>query len=48
MTGKTTVGYIRTRDHDPERKGDYFMKLAEEVGEPVCKGGFAGRYKGYD
>ena len=25
--------YIRAKDHQPERRNDYFLKLAEEVGE---------------
>ena len=37
MDGKTTVkylqSYIRQKDHRPELKKDYFLKLTEEVGE---------------
>lgn len=37
MDGKTTVKYlqkyIRQKDHNPEVLKDYFLKLAEEVGE---------------
>ena len=37
MDGQTTVkylqSYIRAKDHHPELKKDYFLKLAEEVGE---------------
>ncbi len=37
MDGRTTVkylqAYIREKDHHPELKQLYFMKLAEEVGE---------------
>jgi len=37
MDGKTTVkylqNYIRSKDHHPELKKDYFLKLSEEVGE---------------
>lgn len=37
MDGNTTIrylqSYIRARDHRPELAKDYFLKLAEEVGE---------------
>ncbi len=37
MDGQTTVKYlqhyIRAKDHHPDRKKDYFLKLSEEVGE---------------
>lgn len=37
MDGKTSVKYlqeyIRAKDFNPELKKDYFLKLAEEVGE---------------
>lgn len=37
MDGKTTVrylqDYIKSKDHSPERRKDYFLKLLEEVGE---------------
>ena len=37
MDGKTSIlylqNYIRGKDYDPERIGDYFLKLVEEVGE---------------
>lgn len=37
MDGKTTIkylqAYIREKDHHPELRKDYFLKLAEEVGE---------------
>lgn len=37
MDGKTTVkylqNYIRQKDYHPELRKDYFLKLAEEVGE---------------
>ena len=37
MDGKTTIkylqNYIREKDHHPELLKDYFLKLAEEVGE---------------
>ena len=37
MDGNTTIkylqNYIRSKDHHPELKKDYFLKLSEEVGE---------------
>ena len=37
MDGKTTIkylqNYIRSKDHHPELKKEYFLKLSEEVGE---------------
>lgn len=37
MVGKTTIKYLQTyikqKDFHPELKNDYFLKLAEEVGE---------------
>ena len=37
MDGKTSIQYlqyyIRQKDHNPELKKDYFLKLTEEVGE---------------
>ena len=37
MDGKSTVKYLQTyirqKDHRPELKKDYFLKLTEEVGE---------------
>lgn len=37
MDGKTTVkylqNYIKAKDYQPDLKKDYFLKLAEEVGE---------------
>jgi len=37
MEGKITLRYlqkyIKSKDHDPDRKKDYFLKLSEEVGE---------------
>lgn len=37
MDGKTTVkylqNYIKEKDHHPELKKEYFLKLSEEVGE---------------
>ena len=37
MDGKTTIkylqNYIRSKDHNPDLKKEYYMKLAEEVGE---------------
>ncbi|MCR8630396.1 MULTISPECIES: MazG nucleotide pyrophosphohydrolase domain-containing protein [Paenibacillus] len=37
MSGNLTVRglqqYIRSFDHQPEKKNDYFLKLIEEVGE---------------
>lgn len=37
MVGNTTVKYlqeyIRAKDHQPDLKKDYFLKLSEEVGE---------------
>lgn len=37
MDGHTTIGYlqayIKAKDHQPEKKKDYFLKLSEEVGE---------------
>ena len=37
MDGKTTIkylqNYIRSKDHHPELKKEYFFKLSEEVGE---------------
>lgn len=37
MDGKTTVkylqNYIKTKDYQPDLKKEYFLKLAEEVGE---------------
>ncbi len=37
MDGKTTIkylqSYIKQKDHNPELKKDYFLKLSEEVGE---------------
>ncbi len=37
MDGKTSVrylqNYIKAKDHHPELKKDYFLKLSEEVGE---------------
>lgn len=37
MDGKTSIkylqNYIRSKDHHPELKKDYFLKLSEEVGE---------------
>lgn len=44
MDGQTTVkylqNYIRAKDHHPDLKKDYFLKLSEEVGElakAMCK-----------
>ena len=40
MDGKTTVkylqNYIKQKDFHPELLKDYFLKLAEEVGELAC------------
>lgn len=40
MDGKTTIkylqNYIRQKDYRPELLKDYFLKLAEEVGELSC------------
>ncbi|MBQ8200632.1 MAG: hypothetical protein IJZ74_02560 [Clostridia bacterium] len=40
MDGKTTIRYlqnwIRQKDYHPELQKDYFLKLAEEVGELSC------------
>ena len=37
MDGNTTIkylqNYIKSKDHHPELKKDYFLKLSEEVGE---------------
>lgn len=37
MDGKTSIkylqNYIKSKDHHPELKKDYFLKLSEEVGE---------------
>ena len=37
MDGKTSIRYlqtyIRSKDYHPELRKDYFLKLAEEVGE---------------
>ena len=37
MDGKITIkylqNYIKSKDYDPELKNQYFLKLAEEVGE---------------
>jgi NTP pyrophosphatase (non-canonical NTP hydrolase) len=37
MNGKITIKYlqeyIKSKDHDPEAKKEYFLKLSEEIGE---------------